>query len=230
MTFAEQVIRFNRELDFSGTLPDGIGIMNPFKDSPDIWPVITQFYNKFYSDNRQRRMILGINPGRFGAGVTGVPFTDTKRMLSKCGIKIDGMETHEPSSVFVYDVIDAYGGTEPFYADYYINSICPLGFVKNTAGGKTVNYNYYDSKELTLAVYGFIVDSIRKQIAFGIDTSVCYCMGTGKNAAFLNELNSREKFFDEVIALEHPRFVIQYRLKQKDSYVDKYIGQLKKKF
>lgn len=229
MTFAEQVIRFNRELDFSGTLPDGVGIMNPFKDSPDIWPVITQFYNKFYSDNRQRRMILGINPGRFGAGVTGVPFTDTKRMLSKCGIKIDGMETHEPSSVFVYDVIDAYGGTELFYADYYINSICPLGFVKNTSGGKTVNYNYYDNKELTLAVYGFIVDSIRKQIAFGIDTSVCYCMGTGKNAAFLNELNSREKFFDEVIALEHPRFVIQYRLKQKDSYVDKYIGQLKRR-
>lgn len=229
MTFAEQVIRFNRELDFSGILPDGIGIMNPFRDSPHIWPVITQFYNKFYSDNRQRKMILGINPGRFGAGVTGVPFTDTKRMLSRCGIKIDGMETHEPSSVFVYDVIDAYGGTEIFYADYYINSICPLGFVKNTSGGKSVNYNYYDSRELTHAVYGFIVDSIRKQIAFGIDTSICYCMGTGKNAAFLNELNSREKFFDEVVALEHPRFVIQYRLKQKDTYVEKYIAQLKRK-
>lgn len=31
-----------------------------------------KFYEKYYSDNNQRILILGINPGRFGAGLTGI--------------------------------------------------------------------------------------------------------------------------------------------------------------
>jgi hypothetical protein len=89
---------------------------------------------------------LGINPGRFGAGVTGIPFTDTKRLEEKCWLTIEGLTTYEPSSVFVYDVIEAYGGVEKFYSDYYISSVCPLGFVKFNEKGKEINYNYYDSR------------------------------------------------------------------------------------
>lgn len=227
MTFAQQVIEFNRNLDFSGTLPEGIRVMNPFKESSGIWPVVSAFYNKYYNDTKDRKLILGINPGRFGAGVTGVPFTDTKRMREKCGIIVDGIETHEPSSVFIYEVVDACGGPEKFYSDFYINSICPLGFTKDAQNGKVVNYNYYDSRELTASVYSFIVESINKQIAFGINTEVCFCLGTGKNAEFLIELNKKEKFFGRVVPLEHPRFVMQYRTKRKQEYVEKYIKLLK---
>ncbi|HEY1165830.1 MAG TPA: DUF4918 domain-containing protein, partial [Chitinophaga sp.] len=52
---------------------------------------------------------------------------------------------------------------------------------------------------------------------------VCYCMGTGKNVAFLQGLNEREHFFEQIIPLEHPRFVMQYKLKTKQVYVDKYL-------
>ncbi len=58
--------------------------MNPFKENPDALAISSAFYKKYYDDHRMRRLILGINPGRFGAGVTGIPFTDTKRLTEKC--------------------------------------------------------------------------------------------------------------------------------------------------
>ncbi len=127
--------------------------MNPFKESGEAVKVSSEFYRKYYGDNKPRHLILGINPGRFGAGVTGVPFTDSKRLTGECGIAYTGKETHEPSSVFIYEMIHAYGGPEKFYQRFYINSVCPLGFVATGKNGKEVNYNYYDSKALTEAIF-----------------------------------------------------------------------------
>ncbi|MCK9411718.1 MAG: DUF4918 family protein [Prolixibacteraceae bacterium] len=222
-TFADRVIAFNRSLEFNGPLPLGIGIMNPFRENEQILPVSSVFYRKYYSDNRPRHLILGINPGRFGAGVTGIPFTDTKRLKDPCGIDYAGKSTHEPSSVFVYEVIEAYGGPVAFYGDFYINSVFPLGFISRDGAGKEKNYNYYDSKELTAAVYDFGVESLRQQLSMGIETDRCYCFGTGKNEKFIRALNEKYHFFKEIIALEHPRFVMQYKSKFKQEYIDKYL-------
>lgn len=221
-TFADQVIAFNEKLDFSGRLPEGLRIMNPFKEDVQIPLVSATFYRKYYNDLHQRRIIFGINPGRFGAGVTGVPFTDTKRLREICGIAYKGRETHEPSSVFVYEVIEVYGGPEKFYSDFYISAVSPLGFTK-IENGKERNYNYYDSAELTKAIYSFSVECIQKQLTFNIDTSVCYCFGTGKNEKFLRMINDKYRFFKEIVALEHPRFIMQYKSKSKQAYIDKYI-------
>lgn len=222
-TFADHVIQFNERLHFDGQLPPGIRIMNPFREQAHIMDVMKQFYRKFYDDTAPRQLILGINPGRLGSGATGIPFSDTKRLAEECDIHIKGFKTHEPSSVFVYDVIHAYGGVQAFYRDFYISSVCPLGFTADSANGKVVNYNYYDSKALTDSVYDLIVTSLKKQLEFGISRKVCYCMGTGKNVAFLHALNSREGFFEKIVPLEHPRFVMQYRLKTKQVYVGKYL-------
>ncbi len=227
-TFADRVIAFNKDLNFTGTLPPGVGIMNPFRESETVLETSSQFYRKYYSDNNPRHIILGINPGRFGSGVTGVPFTDSKRLVSECQIPYSGKQTHEPSSVFVYDVINAFGGPEAFYKHFYIHSICPLGFTTTSAKGQEVNYNYYDSPALTAAVYDFIVESTRKQMAFGIQTDVAFCFGTGKNEKFLRKLNEKEKFFGEIIALEHPRFIMQYKAKTKHLYIEKYLNAFNK--
>lgn len=221
-SLADKIIEFNRSLDFKGKLPDGINIMNPFLDDY-ILKVSSTFYKKFYDDNKTRHLILGINPGRFGAGVTGIPFTDTKRLTNECGLSYSGKETHEPSSVFVYDVIKEYGGTVKFYSDFYINSLCPLGFTISDAKGKEKNYNYYDSRELTEIVSAFIVENIKTQISLGIETDICYCFGTGKNEKNLRTLNDRYGFFRKIVALEHPRFIMQYRAKLKQEYIKKYI-------
>jgi len=222
-TLAERIIEFNRKLDFKGVLPLGINIMNPFKGNSDILAVSSTFYRKYYDDNNPRHLILGINPGRFGAGVTGIPFTDSKRLKNECGLSYYGRETHEPSSVFVYEVIEAYGGVEKFYNDFYINSISPLGFTISDEKGNEKNYNYYDSKELTEKMFPFMVDNIYKQIALGMKTDVCFCFGTGKNEKFLQLLNDQYGFFKSIVALEHPRFVMQYKAKSKPEYIEKYM-------
>jgi hypothetical protein len=189
--------------------------------------ISTKFYKKFYNDTNKRHLILGINPGRFGAGVTGVPFTDTKRLLEECGLKFDGKPTHEPSATFIYEMINAYGGVEKFYSKFYIHSICPLGFTIINDKGKEINYNYYDSNELTEMVYDFIIGNIKKQISFGIGTDVCFCFGTGKNVTFLRKINEEFHFFKKIVPLEHPRFIMQYKSKSKQFYLDKYLEELR---
>ena len=223
-TFAYKIIEFNEQIHFNGTLPKGIQIMNPFKENPFAFETASFFYKKYYNDNNRRRIILGINPGRFGAGVTGVPFTDTKRLSSECGIDFPGKPTHEPSATFIYEMIRTYGGPKKFYGKFYIHSICPLGFTIANSKGKQVNYNYYDSRHLEEAVSGFIVENLKKQIAFGVDTDICYCFGTGKNEKYLNVLNAKYHFFKKIVALEHPRFIMQYKAKTRDQYIDKYLA------
>lgn len=222
-TFADKIISFNKNIAFNGLLPKGISIMNPFKENKEAMFISSKFYKKYYDDHSQRHIILGINPGRFGAGVTGVPFTDTKRLFNECGLEFTGKATHEPSATFVYEVINAYGGPAAFYKDFYIQSICPLGFTIKNDKGREVNYNYYDSKELTEAMHVFMIANIRKQIKLGIKTDICFCFGTGKNVNFLKKINEEYQFFKTIIPLEHPRFIMQYKFNSKQVYLDKYI-------
>jgi len=221
--FADRVITFNSRLKISSALPEGVNSMNPFKEKYAV-ESSTQFYKKFYNDNCKRFFVAGINPGRNGAGVTGIPFTDTKRLKDNCGIRFNGSETYEPSSVFVYEVIDTFGGPEKFYSKFYINSICPLGFTIRNEKGKFVNYNYYDDPALTKSVYPFILNSLEKQIDLGLETDICFCLGTGKNFKFMKLINDQHNFFRKVIPLEHPRFVMQYRSKQKPIFIKKYMN------
>ncbi len=225
-TFAEKVISFDSKLNIKGTLPAGIAVMNPYVAESATFETVTKFYHKYYNDCRKRHLILGINPGRYGAGVTGIPFTDTTRLKEKCGLTIPGLKTYETSSVFVYEMIDQYGGPGKFYSDFYIGAVSPLGYTIQKPGGKAVNFNYYDSKALTKAILNFIVDSLKKQISFGIETNICYCLGTGKNFRFLSELNSRYHFFHKIEPLEHPRYIMQYKAKQKHLYIKSYVDKL----
>jgi hypothetical protein len=222
-TFAERIISFNESLEFTGTLPEGIRIMNPFKESPVALQSSSTFYRKYYDDELPRHLILGINPGRFGSGLTGISFTDPKRLVANCQIDFPGPMTHEPSSEYIYDMIKAFGGVEEFYQQFYIHSICPLGFTIMGENGKETNYNYYDNKALQQAVYPFIVKNIQTQIAMGFETDVCFCFGTGKNEAFSRKLNEEHQFFKKIVALEHPRYIMQYKSKLKQEYIEKYL-------
>lgn len=220
-TFGQKVVDYNKNLKYSGSLPNGFDVLNPFFDNPETMVVMNEFYTKFYNDNKSRRFIIGINPSRHGAGVTGVPFTDTKRLDSECGIKMKSARTHEVSSVFVYDMITAFGGAEKFYKEFYINSPFPLAIVRNTKNGY-LNANYYDEKTLFEDVKPFIIESLENHIALGLDTSEVFILGK-KNADFLSKINNEEHFFDKMTVLEHPRYIQQYKSKEKEMYIDKYL-------
>lgn len=220
-TYADHILEFNARLEYQGKLPEGIRILNPFRENPQIQALTEAFYHRFYGDCRTRKLILGINPGRLGAGATGIPFTDSKRLEDPCGIDPGSLQTHEPSSVFVYEVIAAMGGPTAFYNKFYINSVCPLGFVRRNARGNWVNCNYYDYPELYQAVKPFILENLRRQVGLGVDSAICIALGR-KNAKYLHALNAEQPLFDRIVALDHPRYIVQYRSREMDAYVDRY--------
>ena len=219
---ADKVIAFNKGLRYSGELPEGFQVLNPFLENPETMQVMEAFYRKYYNDTNQRKFIIGINPSRHGAGVTGVPFTDTKRLQSACGITMYSARTHEVSSWFVYDMIEAYGGAEAFYSQFYINSPFPLAIIRASKEGNWLNANYYDEKTLFEMVKGFMIESLKKHIEIGLDTSEVFILGK-KNADFISKLNKQEKLFGKMTVLEHPRYIQQYKSKEKELYIDKYL-------
>lgn len=224
-TFGTRVKAFNRSLNLDAKLPAGVSVMNPFVESSRALRLADLFYDQFYSDNEKRHLILGINPGRFGAALSGIPFTDFKRLEEFCGISAEGQRAHEPSSEFVYAMITAMGSVADFYRRFYINSVCPLGFAIDKGGKRPVNYNYYDDQALYAAVKPFIVQSIVQQIALGCYGSECICLGVN-NGVYLNELNAEHGFFGKITVVPHPRFIMQYRRKFMGEAIAEYAAAL----
>lgn len=219
-SFASRVKTFDRQLDLHAELPADIAVLNPFREDETALAAADMFYQKFFDDGERRYGILGINPGRHGGGLTGVPFTDFKRLRDVCGIEVPGRSSHEPSSEFVYRMIAACGGAPFFYRHFYINSVCPLGFVRRKGTG-WVNYNYYDSPALYEAVKLFILQTLRQQIALGLYTREVFCMGK-KNGEYLQRLNTEAGLFQKITILPHPRFIVQYRRKEMDLFIEEY--------
>lgn len=217
---ADQILSFYRQLALKVRLPKGVEYMNPYQDN-DAFVYTTRFYRKFYNDTNIRRIILGINPGRFGGGITGVPFTDPLKLDKVCGIDNPFQKKAELSADFIYQMIEGYGGPEKFYRSYVIGALSPLGFVKD---GK--NLNYYDIPKLAEVTKPFMVDCLRKQSAFGVDKNKAFCLGEGDNYRFLQKLNEEHQFFQEIIPLPHPRFIMQYKRKQLQHYIDLYLDKL----
>lgn len=226
LTIGQRIIAFNKSLQYMGKLPEGFAVLNPYLDNPETLQVMTSFYDKYYNDEVPRKFIIGINPSRHGAGVTGVPFTDTKHLENDCGIPMLSARTHEVSSVFVYDMIAQYGGVAAFYKDYYINSPFPLAIVRKNAQGNWLNANYYDDPELFALTREYMIETLKKHIALGLDTNEVYILGK-KNATFLEKLNKEASLFKKMVVLEHPRYIEQYKSKEKQLYIDKFITLLK---
>ena len=226
LTIGQRIIAFNKGLQYTGKLPEGFAVLNPYLDNPETLQVMTSFYDKYYNDEVPRKFIIGINPSRHGAGVTGVPFTDTKHLENDCGIPMLSARTHEVSSVFVYDMIAQYGGVAAFYKDYYINSPFPLAIVRKNAQGNWLNANYYDDPELFALTREYMIETLKKHIALGLDTNKVYVLGK-KNATFLEKLNKEASLFKKMVVLEHPRYIEQYKSKEKQLYIDKFITLLK---
>lgn len=219
----DNILSFYKKLSITEELPSGVSILNPYHDA-SAFSYTEKFYKKFYCDTAGRSLILGINPGRFGGGLTGIPFTDPIHLEKDCGIKNELQKKPELSSEFIYRMIEAFGGPELFYKKYFISAVCPLGFTKD---GK--NLNYYDDKSLQEAMKPFIIKSVKTQLDFGLNTETCYCLGEGKNYEFLKTINKQHLFFNEIIPLPHPRFIMQYRRKNLNEFTEHYVTLLKGK-
>jgi len=112
-TTGNKFFNFLTGMDPVFDLPESVSIINTYS-AEEVKAVLKKFCDKFYSTSNKRVLILGINSGRYGAGVTGIPFTDPVNLEHKCGIAHSFPLRHELSSKFIYEMIDAYGGPGVF--------------------------------------------------------------------------------------------------------------------
>jgi len=217
MNWDEQILTFYKKLS-APKVPVPYEVLFPFSNE-EVWAGMQTFYKKFYNDHAPRFMMVGINPGRFGAGITGVPFTDPIRLKDACGIANNWPRKPELSSIFMYEMMEAFGGVDAFYKKFYITSVSPLGFV---ADGK--NVNYYDDRKLAEAVAPFAEKSMEQQLQWNISQQVCFCIGEGKNLQYVQRLNDAKKWFERIVPLSHQRFVMQYKRTKMDIYIQQYLN------
>lgn len=214
-TFHKKAIRFFDELVHPNNLPENVTTLNPYENG-ETKRVLTNFFEKYFNDSNKRVFIVGINPGRFGGGITGIAFTDPIHLQEHCGIINTFDKKPELSSKFVYRLIKSFGGPSKFYSKFFISVVYPLALIKD---GK--NYNYYDSKKIYASLKHEIIHLLKKQIEFGADNKVVICLGK-KNEKFLREINNEINYFEEIITFDHPRYIMQYKFKSSEKYIKNY--------
>ncbi len=214
-TFASRMYRFYTTLR-APPLPAGVRAMNPYAD-PVTRRYVKAYLDRYYADSRPRLLAFGINPGRFGAGITGVTFTDPVALADFCGIANDLPRRRELSSVFIYDFIERVGGVRAFTSRCLLTAVAPLGF---TRGG--VNLNYYDVPALARACEPFIVQSVERHLEIGGRRDRAIVLGRGRNYETMQRLNGAHGWFGELVGLDHPRFILQYRRKRVAEYMQRY--------
>ena len=220
MAFSNSIADFLTTLNLGVDLPAGYEVLDSCQD-PEVRRVVRLFAETYYAGEQQRTAIWGINPGRFGAGVTGLAFTDPYALTTMLGIDTTIAGRRELSAEFVWMVIEAYGGAQRFFADFFMSALSPLGFVR---GGK--NINFYDDTDFLLAIEPQILAWVHEQTAAGLRADRCIVLGTGKLRHVMEHQLRPHLDYGHGDYLEHPRFIMQYRRKRVGEYVDKYVETL----
>jgi len=186
---------------------DDIEILDGFLNN---WDNIEKFYAQYYNNKHPKVVICGINPGKNGAGKTGIPFIDFNS-LSKLLPNIHENDI-ERSAQFFYEIIE-YFGAKKFFETFYVTNISWLGFIKNGN-----NVNYYDLpikvKEEIFKIYKSEIDAVQPTTVISLSKEV---EKTNKSLFDKNETI-------ELKYLPHPNYCAFP--KNKDSCKEQYISLL----
>ena len=218
-SFASKAIKYFLDLSLPKEHPADISFMNPYSEK-ETQKIVKQFYQKYFNDTKKRIFIFGINPGRFGGGITGISFTDPVALRDQCKIDNNFGNRKELSSEFVYKVINKYGGVKKFYSNYFLSALYPLAIIKNSK-----NYNYYDDSELLSFMKPLVTESVKVQAQLGADNKFAVSFGK-KNAKYLEQINNELNIFNEIKVLDHPRYIMQYKRRKLDEYINNYLEML----
>lgn len=140
-------------------------------------------------------------------------------MKTICQIESNFPTKSELSAQFIYDFFLKRYSIDEFYRNFFIGAVCPLGLESN---GR--NMNYYDNKILmNQLVEHYIPEHLEKQIQLGCSTNVAICLGEGTNYSIIEKLNKKHHFFKKILKLAHPRYIMQYKRKMIDDYVEQYV-------
>lgn len=118
------------------------------------WPVHRAYLEKF-AGGRKRIVFLGMNPGPYGMGQTGVPFGEVTAVRDWMGLRgevtkpagehpakpVEGLACarSEVSGKRLWSLFaEKFDTAEKFFADHYVHNYCPLLFLENTRLGRNV--------------------------------------------------------------------------------------------
>lgn len=138
-SLVDNMLNFYNAINSSDELKQqSITVLNEFIENEKL---VREFYEKYVNNNIDNIKVVmcGINPGRYGAGKTGIPFIDFNS-LSELLQNIKRKDS-ERSAEFFYSIIKNYRA-EKFYSNIYVTNICSIGFEKSKK-----NHNYYELSE-----------------------------------------------------------------------------------
>lgn len=130
----------------------GVEIIRDFLTN---WDMMNEFYGRFYRDGVPKTVLCGLNPGRLGAGKTGVPLLDFRSLALLMPDLAGGRHETERSAQFFFSVIEGIGA-ERFFQSFYVTNISWVGYLKD---GK--NLNFYD---LPPAAYQRVLGLFREEM------------------------------------------------------------------
>lgn len=219
-SFAKRIASFWYSCTIPVELPVHYEVLNPYR-SVDVRNAVSAFVNKYYANPTPRIGVWGINPGRFGGGITGLPFVDPVLLKNVYNIPNTLHGKSELSAQFISYVIQEYGGAVRFFNDFFLGSLCPLGFVKNG-----ININFYDDVSFAQRLAPSVQQWFQEHISFGVRKYPAVFLGSGKLQTYVRKHLYRDNPPTHVYFLEHPRYIMQYKRKSIQQYIRLYIETL----
>jgi hypothetical protein len=191
--------KFSKELEKLN-----IGVLSDFCNNKE---VIFEFYRQYLKPNEPKIVLCGINPGRFGAGQTGIPFFDFNS-LSKILPNIQRNDT-EKSAQFIYPIIEHFG-VDDFFKQFYLTNISCIGFYDLETNA---NRNYH---ELPLRIQLFLFDNFSKEMN-SIEPKIIIPLSENVEKNLKIDLKHEQKITAEIgIRLSHPASINP----KKDKYIE----------
>jgi uracil-DNA glycosylase len=194
-----------------------INVINNFRSNKEN---IHLFYDTFINKTHYDIFLCGINPGRKGAGETGIPFMDfdsLRNIFKSIAVKIN-FKGSEPSANFFQSVVSPLG-IEDFYRTFYITNVSPLGFNKLSKSKRIVNLNYY---ELPTEYHNLLMKNLLKEITY-YKPKVILPLGEEVEITLNNLKHEYELDFEIGERIRHPSYCSRKRLsfeKEREHYYD----------
>lgn len=144
------------------------------------WAIHRAYLEKFAA-GRKRIVFLGMNPGPYGMGQTGVPFGEVAAVRDWMGLRgevvkpagehpakrIEGLDCKrsEVSGGRLWGLFaKKFGKPENFFAEHYVHNYCPLLFLENTKLGRNVTPENLPAADMA-PVYAACDDYLRELVA-----------------------------------------------------------------
>ncbi|MCE5361045.1 uracil-DNA glycosylase family protein [Candidatus Igneacidithiobacillus taiwanensis] len=171
------------------------------------------FWQHYVPDPLPQTVILGLNPGRFGAGQTGIPFVDFRSLSALLPEASLPKQDSEPSATFFHRVVQ-HIGAEKFYRMFYVSNVSAVGYLRD---GK--NCNYPDLPELARPT---VARNFAEEMGLLRPKRI---IALGREV----EASAQALFPDgsvRISHLPHPSWIMTYRLREAQSWVRRYAQML----